>query len=254
MAKNRSDRKDFLFEIGTEEIPAGMLKSGMSQMTEILKQKLNEYNLTYDDIKGYCTPRRLGCLVKNLLPVQPDETKVVVGPPVKAAYDANGNPTKAAEGFARSQGVEVGSLSRANTGRGECVTAEKHVKGRNYKEFLPDAIGAVFSGLQFRKTMRWSSCDERFIRPVHWLLAIYGNEVVDASFAGVRSGNFTMGHRFAGNRKIILKKPGDYVKKLMACFVVPDYEERRSAVLRAIGEIEAANGFKVAVDDELIES
>ena len=176
---------DFLLEIGTEEIPAGYIPPVLDQLREVAARSLTEARLPFEDIRTLATPRRLTLWVKGLTTLQPDQVTEVVGPPKRVAYDGDGNPTKAAIGFAKAQGVNVEDLKIVETERGEYVAADKLEKGQSAHDFLKTEIPEWIQSLSFPKTMRWDNL--RFARPIRWLVALLGDGVVDFQLDTLRS-------------------------------------------------------------------
>jgi len=187
---------DFLFEIGTEELPAGDLSSALEQLRERIPALLDELRLEHGEIQVSGTPRRLVVLVKDLASNQPDRESVVKGPPVSRAFDAAGQPTPAAEGFARSRGVAVADLQVAEMEGGKYVAARIFEPGRTVTEVLSEALPGVIAGLKFDKTMRWNSSEAAFSRPIRWLVALYDDRIIPFSYAGLTSNRVTHGLRF----------------------------------------------------------
>jgi glycyl-tRNA synthetase beta chain len=220
----------FLLEIGTEEIPARMLAGAIADLVNGLEERLAAAGLPPAAAHGYGTPRRIAALLSGIAARQADQTVEVVGPAVGAAYDAAGRPTRAAEGFARAQGIAVEALLRVKGPKGECVGLRKEVKGRSAAEILAEAVPAVVGAMTFPKTMRWGSGEHRFVRPVHSVVAILGDTVVDLAIFGVRSGRESFGHRASGAARVPLARATDYLEALRGEAVLADRAERRAAI------------------------
>ncbi len=242
----------FLIEIGTEEIPARMVDPAIDDLRARLEQAIIEARL--HDVPGFrpelaparlATPRRLAVLVHGLPEAQHDTETEVTGPPVKAAYDASGRPTRAAEGFARAQGAALSDLRRITTPRGECVGVTRKDRGLPAAQALAAVIPPLVESMTFPKMMRWGTGEHRFVRPVHSVVAMLDDAVVDMTIAGVRSGAHTFGHRFAGAARIALGRPSAYLNLLRENGVLADISERRSAIERQIAEAAAAVGGRV---------
>ena len=169
---------ELLFEIGTEEIPAGFLSKAVVDMEEIIRKSLTEKRIDFNDIRCLATPRRLVLHIADLAAKQDDQTIEKLGPAKKAAFDENGQPTKAALGFARGQGMEVSQLETITTEKGEYLGARKTIPGQQTSDLLPGILKEFMLSIPFRKSMRWGSYDLRFARPVHWILAIYNGSVI----------------------------------------------------------------------------
>ncbi|HBS59640.1 MAG TPA: glycine--tRNA ligase subunit beta, partial [Firmicutes bacterium] len=187
---------DLLLEIGTEEIPAKFMPGTLAQLKEKAGAALAEQRIGCKDIATYGTPRRLVLVVKDIAAQQADLYKEVKGPARKAAFDDQGKPTKAALGFARSQGVDPGQLVVKDYEGGEYVFAVITGAGRQSRDILPALLTELITGLTFPKSMRWAGYDFRFVRPIHWLVALLGQEVLPVSITGVEAGRVTFGHRF----------------------------------------------------------
>ncbi len=222
--------EDLLFEIGTEELPWGAVQDGRVQLRENAMAILNRERLEYNSMEIYSTPRRLTLYVRGLSERQRDEIKAIKGPSKKAAFDEEGRPTRAAEGFARSRGVRVEDLEVRSTEKGDFVFAVVREEGKPTREVLPRLLEEIMRSFNFRKSMRWGERDFRFARPVRWLVALYGDQVLDFEFEGIRAGNVTRGRRFHGPSRITIKRPGDYLASLREAGILADQEERKKAV------------------------
>ncbi len=195
--------RDLLFEIGVEEIPSAPLYAAITQLRVDAAKALDEARLGYETLETFGAPRRLVLRITGLSEGQEDRSLRARGPAVKAAYDAEGNPTKAAEGFARGKGVDVASLVTETDGGGEYVFAIIEETGRAASEVLPQILHDLVTGLNWPKSQRWGVGSARFIRPVRWLLALFGDEVVPVEFAGLSADRFTEGHRFIASERRI---------------------------------------------------
>lgn len=266
--KGGSGGRTFLLEIGTEEIPARMVDAALKDLAGRLIAVAARTGLLADpvaagagDLETFGTPRRLAVRLRGLRPGQPDETVEVTGPPVRAAYDAAGTPTAAATGFARAQGVAVEDLVRLTTPRGECVGVRRAVRGRPAAEVLAAEVPAMVLGMVFPKTMRWGLGETVFVRPIHWIVALLDDQVVDLEIAGVRAGRGSRGHRQVGGGSIDLPAAGAYVEGLRAGQVLADVGERRAVIESGLreaagaagGEIASPPGTSTAGDPELLE-
>ncbi|MBC7325365.1 MAG: glycine--tRNA ligase subunit beta, partial [Moorella sp. (in: Bacteria)] len=188
--------RDLVFEIGTEEIPARFLPGALEQMEALAGELLAEHRLRYRQVAAYGTPRRLALYITALAEEQEELVLEIKGPPVKVAFTPDGQPTKAALGFARNNGVPVEELVTRTHNGGEYVFAVKKETGRPALAVLPGLLTAVATRLTFPKPMRWGFLEMRFARPIRWLLALFGEEVVPLELAGLRAGRLTYGHRF----------------------------------------------------------
>lgn len=250
--------RDLLFEIGTEEIPAGYLEPAYSQLEKNFSKKAKELKIGFDAIKVCGTPRRLALLVKDVEEKQPDVTEELLGPSKKAAYDDAGQFSKAALGFARSKGVDAADLRVVDTDKGEYMMLVREVKGKPTAELLPAVFQELILELSFPKSMKWGSNKLAFARPIQWLLALFGEEIIPIKHEGIEASNKTGGHRFLANEMITITNPESYVKLLAGVHVVVDQDERREIVLREIAAAVKANeklkNGKVAVDEGLVDT
>ncbi len=232
--------KDLLLEVGCEELPARFIEPALRSLAEEAERALSAAGLSFSGIRTLGTPRRLTLFVADLSERQPDRVEEIQGPPKRVAFDEAGNPTPAALGFARKQGVDLSAIQIKETPKGEYLFVEKRIPGRDTRELLPEILTGLLSRIHFPKTMRWGSHDFRFARPIRWLLALYGGEVVPLEVAGVRSDRFTYGHRFLSPGAIEVSGLDDYLEKLRKAFVLADPEERlrrtREEVARAAKE------------------
>src|SRR5512139_2053317 len=219
---------DLLFEIGAEEIPAGFVPTAIEQLERDLARALDDARLSHGEVKAVGSPRRLAVWARDVAPRQADARTEAFGPPVAQAWDAEGKPTPAALGFARSQGVDVAALGRAQTPKGERVAVTRVEKGRKAEQVLPALLERLLHGLRFDKSMRSRLDEVTFARPVRWIVALHGGRPLVVRFGEVESGKTTFGHRFRAPRAIPLTgTPEDYVAKLRKAFVVVDPDERR---------------------------
>jgi glycyl-tRNA synthetase beta chain len=245
---------DLLFEIGAEEIPAGFVPPALEQLQRDLAKALDDARLSHGDVKALGTPRRLAVFARGVAAKQADATTEAFGPPVAQAFDAEGKPTPAAIGFAKSQGVDVADLGRAQTPKGERVLVRKVEKGRKAEQVLPAVLEKLLAGVRFKKSMRSRWDDATFARPVRWLVALYGGKPLKVRFGEVVSGKSTFGHRFKAPRAIPLTgTPEDYVKKLRKAFVVVDPAERRALVEKEIARAARSAGGKVLDNPGLVD-
>src|SRR5512138_1664151 len=193
---------DLFLEIGAEEIPAGFVPPALEQLERDLAKALDDARLAHGDVKAVGTPRRLAVWARGVAPKQTDATSQALGPPVAHAFDAEGKPTAAAIGFAKSQGVEVSALERTQTPKGERLAVTKVEKGRRAEQVLPALLERLVAGIRFRKSMRSRYDEVTFARPVRWLVALYGGRPLKIRFGEVVSGKVTYGHRFLAPKAI----------------------------------------------------
>ncbi|NHM27357.1 glycine--tRNA ligase subunit beta [Desulfofundulus sp. TPOSR] len=244
--------QDFLLEIGMEEIPARFLNPALEQLKELAANLLRENRLPFGEIKTYGTPRRLALYVHNLAGMQESLIQEVKGPAVKVAFNPAGEPTRAALGFAKSQGVDVSQLVVKNLGPVEYVFAVKRQEGRPATEVLAELCPSLIAGLHFPKPMRWGSLEVRFARPIRWLVALYGDQVIDFSYAGLRSGRITCGHRFLSQGLLEIPHASKYFEVMERGRVVVDPERRREMIWNQVKELAAGAGGQVVPDEELL--
>jgi len=244
---------DLLFEIGAEEIPAGFAPAALQQLTQDLTRALDDARLGHGEVKAVGTPRRLAVWARDLAPRQADSTTQALGPPVGQAFDASGNPTPAATGFARSQGVDVAALDRVETPKGVRLAVTKVEKGQKADKVLPALLEKIVAGLRFRKAMRSGFDEVTFARPIRWMVALLGGKPVPVRYGEVKSGRTTSGHRFLAPRAIVLSgTPEDYLAKLRKAHVIADPSERRAAVERELAQAARRAGGSLRPDEPLV--
>lgn len=241
---------DFLLEIGTEEIPASLVDLGMNQLKGIAKNLITGNRLTFTELKTMGTPRRLVLLVKDLSEKQDECTEEIKGPAVKVAFDEKGKPSQAALGFARSQKVDVSDLIVKESPQGSYVFVIKKHKRETAQKVLPEILKKLVLSLSFPKTMRWGDSEIRFVRPIHWFLALYGEEVIEFSLDGIKSSNLSRGHRFLVRNSVEIKNSEDYLKVMRDAKVIVDYEERRNLILNQINQAAKDNNGKAVLDEK----
>ena len=246
-------KETFLLEIGTEEIPARFMAPALKQLQETAAKELQSTRLGYGDIKTYGTPRRLALLVTDLAATQQDLNEKKKGPAAKAAFDASGSPTKAAEGFARSQGVAVSDLFTEVVDGVPYVFALRKEAGKDTQELLPELCERLIKSLNFPKPMFWYSKDIRFARPIRWLLALYGSETVPFEFAGLTSSNVTYGHRFLAPQSCEITDPSVYSDLMKKLYVIADPKEREAQIAALVQEAAAQLGGHSVLDADLLE-
>ncbi len=236
---------DLLLELGSEELPARVVASGARQLRERVVKALDEARLAHGEAREYGTPRRLAVIVSGVSDRQPDLDKEVMGPPVKAAFDAAGKPTQAALGFARVNGLEVDRLARVATPKGEYLSARVHQTGQAAEVLLAPLLRDVIAGLSFPKTMRWGSRSETYARPLLWILALLGEKAVELEYAGVMSGHTSRGHRFLHPDPFTLREPAEYVAELHKRSVMVDPAERKARIGQLLDEVAASQSTQV---------
>jgi len=247
-------KRDYLLEIGCEELPAGFVGPALWFGREKYDDVLKKARLSFDGVDIYGTPRRLTYIVRGLGDRQRASQETVLGPPKSVGFDASGKPTKAAEGFARSQGVDVSAMKLFQTDRGEYLGYVKEEAARPVEEILPQLVSDWIPTIPFKKTMRWADLEVRFARPMHWIVSLYGDKVIPLSFGNVAAGNTTYGHRFLAPGAITLASPGEYLDKLAQASVFVDLEVRKEKIRAGIREAEKRIGKKWVEDEPLVET
>lgn len=246
--------KELLFEIGTEEIPAAFLTKAIIDIEEIAAKTFNEKRIRFSGIQVLATPRRLCLYIAELAEKQADQTIEKLGPAKKTAFDEKGNPSKAALGFAKGQGLDISQLETVNTEKGEYLAARKTITGESTDALLPEILTKLVTAIPFRKTMRWADYDLRFPRPIHWLLALYGGKIVPVQLESVQSSACSYGHRFQSPASFTVKNFADYKEKLKENFVIVDPAERKKIILEEAQKAAAEVGGKIFYTDDLLET
>ena len=241
--------KDLLFEIGAEEIPAGFMPNILGQLKQLAETKLNDAHLPFESIATYGTPRRLALIVKGIADTSAEISERHKGPSASIAYDADGNATKAAIGFARGKGLDVADLVVEDG----YIYAETKTAGVPAKDIVTDMLPQLITGLNFPKSMHWGNLDAKFVRPVRWLVALLDEEVIPVEFATVKSGNVTRGHRFLGADEITIKNAASYVDTLKENFVMVDQDARRELISKQLHDMAASKNASIVWDDDLLE-
>ncbi|MCF8042608.1 MAG: glycine--tRNA ligase subunit beta [Desulfarculaceae bacterium] len=246
---------DLIFEIGCEEMPARFVAPAMEQIQAKGRKELERQGLLPEgaEVLSFGTPRRLALLVSGLKQRQEDKEEQALGPPVKAAYDKEGKPTKAALGFAKSQGVEVGELGQFDTDKGPRLGVIKRIPGRPAFEVLTELLPHLVADLHFPKTMRWGSQSFRFARPIHWFVALLDGAVIPFEVAQIKSGNTTRGHRFLAPSAIEINGADDYLSKLKEAYVLADRDERSAKVRQEVEAAATQAGGRLVTDDALMD-
>ena len=246
--------KELLLEIGTEEIPAAFLPKAIKDMEEIIRKEFSNKRIGHGDIKAMATPRRLCLCVASLSDRQEDQVIEKIGPAKRVAFDENGNPTKAATGFASGQGIDVSEIEIITTEKGEYICARKKIAGEETKTLLPDVLKKFILSIPFKKSMRWSDLEIRFVRPIHWILAIYGDETIPFLIGNTTSGDRSYGHRFMSPKSFKVKNMKDYITKCRKHFVIVDPDERKKIILEEAEKVaESVNG-RIFCTEDLLET
>ncbi len=223
--------KELLLEIGTEEIPAAFFPKALTEMKEIAERELADNRITHGKVRAMGTPRRLFLAIADVAEAQEDQVTEKLGPARRACFDEAGNPTTAASGFARGQGIDVSELEVVVTPKGEYVCARKKILGQPTETLLSSILARLVAAIPFRKSMRWADLDFRFARPIHWLFALYGGKTVPFSIAGIQSGNLSRGHRFMNPSEFSVTSGEEYISALRERFVIVDPAEREETIV-----------------------
>ncbi len=233
---------DFLFEIGTEELPVADLSSALNQLRERIPALLDELRLEHGAVRVLGTPRRLLVWVERMAERQPDRESLVKGPPANRAFDAQGQPTKAAEGFARSKGLDVSALQVEEVDGGSYVVARVFETGRSAVDVLAEALPGVIAGIRFDKSMRWNASGVAFSRPIRWLLALWNGQVIPFQYAGLTAGQATRGLRFRDPETFAVTGPADYFAFLSRQGILLDGQERQQRIVEQVRTLISAVG------------
>jgi glycyl-tRNA synthetase beta chain len=246
--------KPLLIEIVSEEIPAGYIDPALEAMKNLMGQKLSQARVEYGAMETFGTPRRLALMVQEVSERQASVTREVVGPPKAAAFDAEGRPTRAAEGFAKSQGVSMKRLTIKTTAKGEYVCVKKLERGQASWRLLQSVIPELIMAIPFPKSMRWSDLSLVFTRPIHGVLALFGDRIIPFKMENIRSGRRTFGHRFMHPGRISISEVSDYVPALRSAFVLADVEERKHAIQEEITRAARKLSGEVISDNDLLDT
>ncbi|MDQ3341015.1 MAG: glycine--tRNA ligase subunit beta [Myxococcota bacterium] len=245
---------DLLFEVGCEEIPAKMLTQQLVDLPALVEKRLAEARLEHQGVRALGTPRRLAIIVKALSDRQPDLNEEVVGPPVSAAFAADGSVTPAGAGFAKKNGVDPASLQKKEVAgkKGQYAVAVRSVVGEDARKLLPALLAGIAESIHWKKSQRWGWGEVTFVRPVQWLVALFGGEVVPFQFAGFTATRNSRGHRFLANTAVEISSPDHYVEALRAAHVVVDPAMRKELVQAELARIERESGLRVRPDEPLL--
>ena len=241
--------KDLLLEIGTEEVPAHVMPHLLADLKRLAGDLLAEHRLGYEGLRTIGTPRRSALLVTGLAERQEDVSTETRGPSVDIAFDAEGNPTKAGAGFARGQGIDPAELIQ----RDGYVYASVHEKGAETATLLAELLPELIRAIPLPNSMRWGDLDFRFIRPIRWIVALYGNEVVPFTLANVASGNASRGHRTLAPADFVIASPADYEAACEKAYIIVDPERRRAMICEQIAEMAKACGGTAEITPDLLE-
>ncbi|MBP7178981.1 MAG: glycine--tRNA ligase subunit beta [Moraxellaceae bacterium] len=240
--------KDFLVELGTEELPPKALKTLAESFRDGIISGIKAAGLAHGEVKYFAAPRRLAVQIIGLSTQQPDRTISVDGPPVKAAFDANGNPTQAALGFARKNGVDISAIDKS----GEKLRFVKEQKGDSATALLPGIVTQSLNDLPIPKRMRWGASRVEFVRPTQWLVILFGDDVLDCEILAQKAGRESRGHRFHANIPVRISSPSSYLEDLRGAWVQADFAERRAIILEKVQALAAKENGKAIIPDSLL--
>lgn len=245
--------KELLLEIGTEEMPALLLPTAINEFKNLAEAELNDARLSFNNLRIGSTPRRLTLMVEGLPEHQAESVREVRGPKADKAFDSKGNPTKAVQGFVRSQGISVEDLITREAGGHTYVFASIKESGQPTIQVLPEVLHRIITGMPFSRSMRWGYSEMRFVRPIRWIVALFNGQVIHLEIENVTAGNITYGHRFLHPGAISVKGNDEYIEKLRRAYVLVDVRERRDWIWEQVKKVAADCGGKVTRDDNLLE-
>jgi glycyl-tRNA synthetase beta chain len=244
---------DLILEIGTEEIPASYLPPALEQIKQLAEKELGNQRIPFGETHAYATPRRIVLHVTGVVKAQETSVKEVMGPAKAVAFDDKGKPTKAAEGFARGQGISVKDLKVVSTPKGEYVAAIKSEASEPTAKILPGIMSRIITSLHFPKMQRWGYLSLRFPRPIRWILCLYGSKVVPFDLEGIKSGRLMHGHRFMAPGPFEIQDVKDYFRQIKKAKVVLDQEERRAIIVEGVAKAAEKVGGKPIPDQSLVD-
>lgn len=244
---------ELFLELGTEELPAGFVVPALKDLQGLLAEELEQARIRFGAVETYGTPRRLAIAVRDIATVQERQELEITGPPARIAYDEEGRPTRAAEGFARTNGVAVGDLERIDTPKGEYLLIRKVIEGGSTEDQLPEILPRVIGRIPFRKSMRWKDLDVRFARPLHWIVALFDGRVIPFGFGDLQSGKLSRGHRFMAPETFEVTGADAYLAAAEAHHVIADIPRRRALIAAQVEKLAADLGGRVNPDEELLE-
>lgn len=249
------DKKDFLFELGVEEIPAAYIAGAIKTIKAHFETNLTKANLEYNELQVFSTPRRFAIKILSLQTQQKDEFIERTGPTKEMAYNSDGKLTKAALGFLRGAGANEKDIIIKQTSKGDKIAIKKEIKGKPSTSILINLIKDVIAEIKFQKSMRWGSSKLSFARPIRWLLALFGNEIIELEFEGIKSGNITYGNRFQKlDNPVEINSIEEYEEKLGSVFVIPNREERKKIIIKQMNELFINSDEKVIENNKLLET
>jgi len=246
------DYMDFLFEIGLEELPSRYVDKAEADLKKITEDELKAERISFSETESFSTPRRVAVIIKNIAEKQEDLDKKSIGPSIEIAYK-DGELTKAGEGFVKSQGAEKKDIKIVENEKGKYISVEKFVKGKETKEILPEILSNIIRKIEFEKSMKWGDKSFRFARPIKWFVTLFGNEVLNFEFEGIKGSNKTRGMRYFASQDVVISSPSEYEKTLKENFVIPKKDKRREEILKGIKESCEKDGDTAIINDYLME-
>lgn len=241
--------QDFLFELGGEELPPKSLLTLATALRDGVVSGLTAAGLSHSGVEFYAAPRRLAIFIRDLAAQQPDRVVTVDGPPVKAAFDASGEPTQAALGFARKNGVDISEIDRS----GDKLRYVKAISGEQTAALMPGIFELALKNLPIAKRMRWGAKRVEFVRPMHWLVMLYGSDVVPARLLDIDSGRSSCGHRFHHPEAVAIAHAGDYLQVMESAHVIADFDRRRQHIRSTVNALAAKEGGQALMPDALLD-
>jgi glycyl-tRNA synthetase beta chain len=245
--------RDFLLELGTEELPPTALKNLLAALANGVKAGLDEAGLAYSNINSYASPRRLALVVEQLAEATPVRQVTNWGPPAQVAFAADGKPTRAAEAFAKKNGLEIDQLKTENDGKADKLVAHQQAGGEPAVELLAGIVNDSLAKLPIPKRMRWGAKRTEFVRPAHWLVMLYGSDVIDAQVLGLNAGRESRGHRFHHNQAVSINSAADYVTTMLNAYVQVDMAARRALIIEQVNREAAAIDGTAVISEELLD-
>lgn len=242
-----------LIEIGAEEIPAGYIEPALAAFSATVRKKLTDARITFSEAKVFGTPRRLAVLINGVADRQTPLKTEVTGPPESVGFDNAGKPTVAAEKFAEKVGVSVGAIRITETPKGRYLCADKVEAALPTTDILAESLPGIIAGIPFPKTMKWAELSVTFTRPVHWIVALYGDTVIPFTYGNIESDRVSYGHRFSSPKPIPISRPEEYVDLLRDARVIADLDERRAMVVEEVARVAGELGGDVLPDEELVD-
>ncbi|KTD54057.1 glycyl-tRNA synthetase beta chain [Legionella sainthelensi] len=244
---------DFIFELGCEELPSGSVWPLADEFANLLLAALDKAQLVYGQVKRYATPRRIAVAILGLQAEQQSQNITRRGPALAAAYDKEGNPSSALLGFAKSCGVEVEQLTQLETEKGAWIIYETQSQGNKTKDLLPALISQALAALPISKPMRWGSGDGEFARPVHWIVTLYGDDVIEYTLLGIQSGRFSRGHRFHHPQQFSIHSAQSYESQMKEAFVMADFANRRQIIQEQVEQLASSYQATAIMPESLLD-